>query len=59
MRSYSKYLTECTDLEYKPMFLCIRYVVGGQEFWDNNSYANFQVDFIRIGRRKQTTESKV
>ncbi|KAJ9419315.1 hypothetical protein FOXG_19728 [Fusarium oxysporum f. sp. lycopersici 4287] len=47
-------LTECIDLEYKPMFLCIRYVVSGQEFWDNNSYANFQVDFMKKGRRQQT-----
>jgi hypothetical protein len=52
-------LAECIDLEYKPMFLCIRYVVDGQEFWDNNSYANFQVDFIKIERRKKTAQMKV
>ncbi|KAF4417975.1 phosphatase regulator [Fusarium acutatum] len=52
-------LTECIDLEYRPMFLCIRYLVGVQEFWDNNSYANFQVDFIKIGRRKKTAQLKV
>uniref|UniRef100_A0A8H7K1I1 CBM21 domain-containing protein n=1 Tax=Bionectria ochroleuca TaxID=29856 RepID=A0A8H7K1I1_BIOOC len=27
------------------MFLCVRYSVNGQEYWDNNNSANFQVDF--------------
>lgn len=46
-------LSEATDLEYKPMFLCICYEVGGREFWDNNSGANFQVDFLKIGKKEQ------
>ncbi|EXK24723.1 hypothetical protein FOMG_18565 [Fusarium oxysporum f. sp. melonis 26406] len=45
-------LSEATDLEYKPMFLCIRYEVGGREFWDNNSGAIFQVDFLKMGNKE-------
>ncbi|KAM5341407.1 hypothetical protein ACJ41O_014438 [Fusarium nematophilum] len=43
--SFSIGLAELVDLELKPMFFCIRYNVDGQEFWDNNSSLNFQVDF--------------
>ena len=38
-------LSDTTNLESKTLFFCIRYTVGGQEFWDNNNLANFQVDF--------------
>ncbi|KAM6510179.1 protein phosphatase regulator gac1 [Fusarium falciforme] len=38
-------LAELVDLEMKPMFLCVRYNVNGQEFWDNNSSLNCQLDF--------------
>ncbi|WAO95486.1 CBM21 domain-containing protein [Fusarium falciforme] len=38
-------LAELVDLEMKPMFLCVRYNVNGQEFWDNNSSLNVQLDF--------------
>lgn len=38
-------LADMVNLECKTLFFCIRYAVNGQEFWDNNSGANFQVDF--------------
>ncbi|KAK3319087.1 hypothetical protein B0H66DRAFT_623462 [Apodospora peruviana] len=38
-------LSDVPNLETKMLFLCIRYRVNGQEFWDNNSGLNFQVDF--------------
>ncbi|KAF8423595.1 putative phosphatase regulatory subunit-domain-containing protein [Tirmania nivea] len=38
-------LHDLANLETKTLFFCIRYCVGGQEFWDNNSDMNFQVDF--------------
>ena len=38
-------LSDMAHLESKTLFLCIRYVVNGQEYWDNNNDVNFQVDF--------------
>lgn len=38
-------LHDLANLETKTLFFCIRYCVGGQELWDNNSDMNFQVDF--------------
>ncbi|OAA53216.1 protein phosphatase regulator [Cordyceps fumosorosea ARSEF 2679] len=38
-------LADTANLECKTLFLCIRYLVNGQEYWDNNSGSNFQVDF--------------
>ncbi|KHN97113.1 uncharacterized protein MAM_05222 [Metarhizium album ARSEF 1941] len=38
-------LSDMADLESKTLFFCIRYTVNGQEYWDNNSSTNFQVDF--------------
>jgi len=38
-------LNDLANLETKTLFLCIRYSVNGQEFWDNNNNINFQVDF--------------
>jgi hypothetical protein len=38
-------LSDTVNLESKTLFFCIRYSVNGQEFWDNNGSANFQVDF--------------
>ncbi|PWN45365.1 hypothetical protein IE81DRAFT_339327 [Ceraceosorus guamensis] len=31
--------------ETKSMYLCLRYTVTGQEFWDNNDGLNYQLDF--------------
>jgi hypothetical protein len=30
------------------MFMCIRYNVDGQEYWDNNDSVNYQVDFHKV-----------
>lgn len=36
----------------KSIFFCVRYVTAGQEFWDNNDGANYQVDFTRVTKVK-------
>jgi hypothetical protein len=38
-------LSDLANLKSKTLFFCVRYNVNGQEFWDNNDGANFQVDF--------------
>jgi hypothetical protein len=38
-------LDDTLHFESKTLLFCIRYSVNGQEFWDNNSGANFQIDF--------------
>lgn len=38
-------LADQVALETKTMFFCVKYCVNGQEYWDNNNSANFQVDF--------------
>ena len=35
------------DLGSDPFFFCVRYSVAMEEFWDNNSGMNFEVDFHR------------
>ncbi|TAQ87881.1 hypothetical protein B7494_g3791 [Chlorociboria aeruginascens] len=38
-------LADQANLEAKTMFFCVKYLVNGQEYWDNNASTNFQVDF--------------
>jgi len=38
-------LQDLANLDTKTLFFCVRYVVNGQELWDNNNHMNFQVDF--------------
>ncbi|KAK3368323.1 putative phosphatase regulatory subunit-domain-containing protein [Podospora didyma] len=38
-------LSDLANLESKTLYFCIRYIVNGQEHWDNNGGTNFQVDF--------------
>lgn len=38
-------LSDMAHLETKTMFLCVRYNVNGQEYWDNNRGTNFKVSF--------------
>lgn len=45
--NFSIKLADQANLESKTMFICIRYNVQGQEFWDNNSAMNYQVDFVK------------
>ncbi|KAF2751459.1 carbohydrate-binding module family 21 protein [Sporormia fimetaria CBS 119925] len=44
-------LADQANLENKTLFLCVRYSVNGQDFWDNNNSMNYQVDFIK--KKKQ------
>ncbi|KAL3587769.1 hypothetical protein FPOAC2_13668 [Fusarium poae] len=41
-------LTDVDGLDLSPLFLCVRYIVGDQELWDNNSGVNFEVDFKKM-----------
>ncbi|KAL2819803.1 putative phosphatase regulatory subunit-domain-containing protein [Aspergillus granulosus] len=45
-------LDEQTNLDKKTMFVCIRYNVNGQEFWDNNETRDFQVNFAKMPKPK-------
>ena len=45
--TFSIKLEDQANLENKTMFFCIRYNVGGQEYWDNNNSTNYQVDFSK------------
>lgn len=38
-------LADLANLEAKTMFFCVKYVVNGKEYWDNNNSTNFQIDF--------------
>jgi hypothetical protein len=44
---FSIKLSEQANLQNRTMYLCVRYSVNGQEYWDNNGGNNFQIDFIR------------
>ncbi|PYI08484.1 hypothetical protein BO78DRAFT_72916 [Aspergillus sclerotiicarbonarius CBS 121057] len=46
--SFSIRLDDQIHLEKKTMFVCIRYNVGGEEFWDNNNSQNYQISFQKI-----------
>lgn len=35
-------------LTQKPMHLCVRYTTDNNEYWDNNGFQNFQLDFKRV-----------
>ena len=47
-------LSDQAKLETKTLFLCVRYNVSGQEFWDNNNYTNYQIDFAKKVVPRQT-----
>nr|POF17134.1 protein phosphatase 1 regulatory subunit 3a [Quercus suber] len=49
-------LSDQANIDDKTLLLCIRYNVGGQDFWDNNNGSNYQVDFVK-GGAKRTTNS--
>lgn len=40
-------LSDLANLQNKTMYLCVRYNVCGQEHWDSNAGANYQIDFLR------------
>ena len=45
--NFSVSLADLANLENKTMFFCVRYHVIGQEYWDNNNFMNYQVDFTK------------
>ncbi|KAL2161820.1 hypothetical protein VTH06DRAFT_7604 [Thermothelomyces fergusii] len=58
---FSIKLSDLANLETKTLYFCIRYVVNGQEYWDNNNSTNFQIDFrkkfLPQNGKKVTTNS--
>jgi hypothetical protein len=46
--SFDLKLNDQANLETKTLFMCIRYNVDGQEYWDNNGSVNYQVDFHKV-----------
>jgi hypothetical protein len=55
--SFDIKLDDQAKLENKTMFICIRYNVAGQEFWDNNNNMNYQVDFLKSQRSTTASSS--
>ncbi|KAF2100478.1 hypothetical protein NA57DRAFT_65008 [Rhizodiscina lignyota] len=51
-------LADQANLETKTLLLCVRYNVNGQEFWDNNSNMNYQVDFIKKTKPSTKVQNK-
>lgn len=49
-------LTDQANIDKKTMLLCIRYNVGGTEYWDNNKDTNYQIDFTRTEQRVRSTK---
>ena len=47
-------LASQANLEVKTLLLAVKYCVNGQEYWDNNSSANFQIVF----RKKPKSRNK-
>lgn len=50
-------LADQANLESKTLLLCVRYQVGGQEFWDNNNAMNYQVDFTKKTKKQRENKS--
>lgn len=50
-------LADQANLESKTMLLCVRYQVNGQEFWDNNQSMNYQVDFAKKVKQRESKRS--
>jgi hypothetical protein len=50
-------LSDQAHLESKTLLLCVRYSVNGQDHWDNNNNMNYQVDFIKKTKPRQSRAS--
>lgn len=50
-------LADQANLESKTLLLCVRYQVNGQEFWDNNNSMNYQVDFSKKVKQRESKRS--
>jgi hypothetical protein len=46
-------LSDQANVDNKTILLCVRYNVGGQEYWDNNDDANYQIDFSNVVKKAQ------
>lgn len=46
-------LSDQANVDNKTILLCVRYNVGGQEFWDNNDNTNYQIDFSSVVKKPQ------
>lgn len=44
-------LSDQANIEEKTLLLCVRYNVNGQDFWDNNGNANYQIDFTKVSKK--------
>jgi hypothetical protein len=47
-------LADLANLESKTLLLCVRYQVNGQEYWDNNNSMNYQVDFSKKVKQRES-----
>lgn len=56
--SFDIKLEDQANLENKTMFVCVRYNVSGQEFWDNNNGMNYQVDFLKSPKTPKNKPSR-
>lgn len=52
-------LADNWNLDEKRMFICIRYDVGGMEFWDNNNSMNYHIDFTKKYKPKHGKSDSV
>ncbi|KAH5418445.1 hypothetical protein HBI67_180030 [Parastagonospora nodorum] len=50
-------LADQANLESKTLLLCVRYQANGQEFWDNNNSMNYQVDFSKKVKQRESKRS--
>ncbi|KAK9456806.1 putative phosphatase regulatory subunit-domain-containing protein, partial [Dipodascopsis uninucleata] len=55
--TFSIKLQDFSKLEKKTLLVCIRYNVNGMEFWDNNSSKNYELHFIKRGRKDSESKS--
>lgn len=55
--SFSINLTDQANLDKKTMLMCIRYNVGGQEFWDNNNSQNYRIEFVKKQQQQHAAQN--
>ncbi|BFZ54837.1 hypothetical protein PYCC9005_001874 [Savitreella phatthalungensis] len=48
-------IDDFTGVTDKTMFFCVRYVVGGQEYWDSNGGMNFRVEFHQRAKIRRSS----
>ncbi|EMC99251.1 carbohydrate-binding module family 21 protein [Baudoinia panamericana UAMH 10762] len=52
-------LSDQANIDNKTLLLCVRYNVGGQEYWDNNDNTNYQIDFTKTVAAKKPSKPTV